>query len=148
MDLKDFWIGMDLSDFYLKGFVELYEDKLEERDDITGYLEEKYLSQLFPNWQLKEFGKSEKVEESDRITEWHNDSDYVGCNVTFLYYMDSMNENIGGSISIRNGLNESQIYPKVGTLILMSQKKNVQHKVEFCNSKRRMFNIDYYVEGF
>jgi hypothetical protein len=138
---------MDLSDFYIKGFVKLYESNLEDKDNITDYLGEKYLSQLFPHWQLKEFGKSERVEESDRITRWHNDSQYVGCNVTFLYYMDDMDETTGGSISIRNGIFEEKIYPSKGTLILMSQQRNVEHKVEECNTTRRMFNIDYFIDG-
>lgn len=138
---------MDLSDFYINGFVLLQEDSLETQENITEYLEQKYLAQLFPKWKLIEFGKSDRVEESDRITVWHNDSSYVGCNVTFLYYMNNLNESTGGSISIRNGLNESKIYPSAGTLILMSQQDNVQHKVEPCSVERKMFNIDYYVDG-
>jgi hypothetical protein len=138
---------MDLSDFYIKGFVLLQEDSLETKENITEYLEQKYLTQLFFKWKLIEFEKSSRVEESDRITVWHNDSSYVGCNVTFLYYINDLNESTGGSISIRNGLNESKIYPSAGTLILMSQQDNVQHKVEPCNVERKMFNIDYYVEG-
>lgn len=137
----------NLIDFYVNGFVKLHEDNLDKRDNITDYLSEKYLSQLFTNWKLIEFTKSEKVEDWERITKWHNDSEFVGCNVTFLYYMDDMNPDIGGSISIRNGIVEEKIYPKCGTLILMSQQPNIQHKVEYCSVRRRMYNIDYLVEG-
>lgn len=147
MDLKDCWSGMDLADFYINGFVKLYEPNLNDQSDIEKYLGDKYLSILFPSWKLVEFSKSDKVEEWDRITEWHNDSKFVGCNVTFLYYMDDMSPEVGGSISIRNGLHEEQIYPTQGTLILMSQQSNVQHKVEYCKTQRRMYNIDYLVEG-
>jgi hypothetical protein len=148
MDLKDSWSGiMDLTDFYINGFVKLYEPDLGLRTNVADYLGNKYLSQLFPKWQLIEFGEADVVEEWDRITVWHNDSTFVGCNVTFLYYMDDTNPDVGGSISIRNGLHEEQIYPKKGTLILMSQQPNVEHKAEYCKTRRRMYNIDYLVEG-
>lgn len=138
---------MNLIDFYINGFVKLYESDLDKRNDITDYLGNKYLDQLFPSWKLIEFVKSDSVTEWDRITEWHNDSTFVGCNVTFLYYMDDTSPEVGGSISIRNGIIEEQIYPKNGTLILMSQQPNVQHKAEYCKTRRRMYNIDYLVEG-
>jgi hypothetical protein len=69
-------------------------------------------------------------------------------NVTFLYYIDEMSPEVGGSISIRNGFDEIKIYPKSGTLILMSQKPNMQHKAEYCSILRRMYNIDYYIDGY
>lgn len=138
---------MDLTDFYINGFVKLYEPELEHRDDIAKYLGEKYLDLLFPEWKLIEFAEADTVKEEDRITVWHNDSKFVGCNVTFLYYMDDMDTDVGGSISIRNGFYEEKIYPKKGTLILMSQQPNVEHKAEYCKVQRRMYNIDYLVKG-
>lgn len=148
MDTKDYWIGMtNLIDFYITGFVKLHEEDLDKRDDIPDYLGKKYLSHLFPNWKLVEFTECEKVEVYDRITEWHNDSKFVGCNVTFLYYMDNMSPLVGGSISIRNGIAEEKIYPKNGTLILLSQQNGVEHKAEYCSVRRRMYNIDYFVKG-
>ena len=147
MDLKDSSIGIDLSDFFLKGFVVLEEKNLENNPNIAEYLGKKYIEKIFPNWKFIEFNISSKVLEKDRITVWHNDSKFVGCNLTFLYYIDDMSPEIGGSISIKNNLFEEKIYPKNGTLIMMSQQPNVFHKVEPCNSRRRMYNIDYLVEG-
>ena len=148
MDSKILLNGIDLSDFFLKGFVILEEQGLNETHNITDYLGKKYIEELFGDWELKEFTESFEVLKEDRITVWHNDFKLVGANLTFLYYMDDMSPEIGGSISIKNGLFEEKIYPKKGMLIMLSQKQNVFHKVEFCSSRRRMYNIDYYVQRF
>jgi hypothetical protein len=147
MDTKDYSTGINLDDFFLKGFVLLHEDNLEKNENIIEYLAKKYIEKIFPVWKLIEFSVSEKVLPEDRITFWHNDSRFVGCNLTFLYYMDDMSPEIGGSISIRNGIYEEKIYPKNGTLIMLSQQPNVEHKAEFCKTRRKMYNIDYLVKG-
>jgi hypothetical protein len=61
--------------------------------------------------------------------------------------MDDMSPEVGGSISIKNGIFEEKIYPKKGTLIMLSQQRNVEHKAEYCSVRRRMYNIDYFVKG-
>lgn len=137
---------MNLDNFFTHGFVVFDEPNLHERQDFYEYLAEKYLSPIFPSWNLVEVHYSEKVTPEDRITVWHNDAK-VGMNVTFLYYMDEMSPDVGGSISIRNGLYEETIYPKPGTLILLSQQPHVQHKAEYSTVTRRMYNIDFNVEG-
>lgn len=147
MDTKDSWTGIKLDDFFLKGFVILEEQDLDNHPNISEYLGKKYIEQIFPNWELKEFSKSDAVLPEDRITVWHNDSNFVGCNLTFLYYKDTMSPEVGGSISIKNEIFEEKIYPKQGTLIMMSQQPNMMHKAEYCSIRRRMYNIDYYVKG-
>lgn len=137
---------MNLSDFFVDDYVQLHIPGL-TKDTIVPYLEANILSKMFPKWELIEFGEMFEVQESDRITEWHNDAKF-GMNITFLYYMSDMYAETGGSISIRNGTNETKIYPTNGTLILMSQKPHVEHKAEFSTIRRHMFNIDFFVEGY
>lgn len=137
---------MELDNFFTHGFVLFEEPNAHERADFYNFLAEKYLGQIFPSWELVEVSYSEAVVPEDRITVWHNDSKF-GMNVTFLYYMDDMSPDVGGSISIRNGLYEKTIYPKAGTLIMLSQQPNVQHKAEYSTVRRRMYNIDYKVTG-
>ncbi len=137
---------MNPLDFYTKDFVELFVPGL-NTDSVVGYIENNLLPQFFPHWEQIEFGEMFEVQESDRIVEWHNDSKF-GMNVTILYYMCDLSEETGGSISIRNGMHETKIYPKNGTMILMSQKPHVEHKAEYCSVPRHMFNIDYFVEGY
>ncbi|MNK85686.1 hypothetical protein D3C87_1055710 [compost metagenome] len=104
---------------------------------------------MFPSWELIECTENFQVEESDRIVEWHNDSRW-GMNITFLYYLDEMKPETGGSISLRNldTQEEIQVYPKAHQLIIMSQKPNIEHRAEYCNVRRHMFNIDFKVKGF
>lgn len=137
---------IDLTDLFVKGWVVFDEPDLHKIDNFTTYLAEKYLK-MFPSWELIECFENFKVEDWDRITEWHNDSKF-GMNITFLYYIDEMTEETGGAISIRNDNEEEKIYPKSGTLVMMSQKSNILHCVEPCSIQRHMFNIDYFVEGF
>jgi len=115
---------MKIDDLFTHGFVVFNEPNLHERNDFCKYLAEKYLEPIFPSWKLIECHYSEKISSGDRITVWHNDSNF-GMNITFLYYMDDMNSDIGGAISIRNGLYEEKIYPKSGMVILLSQQLHV-----------------------
>lgn len=139
---------IDLTDLYVKGWARFEEPLLEQRSDIVEYLGQKYLC-MFPQYELIEFTENFKVEESDRIVEWHNDSKF-GMNITFLYYANTMQPETGGSISLRNTAtgDSEKIYPTAGTLIVMSQKPHVEHQAEFCSIRRHMFNIDFDVKGF
>jgi hypothetical protein len=116
--------------FFTNGFCILNEPRLEFQDDMCKILGEKYLSLVFSKWTLVELKYAEKIHKEDKITEWHNDSKFGG-NLTFLYYIDEMTENIGGAIEIDNGTKTFKIYPKYGTLIMMSQKSNMKHRVEY-----------------
>lgn len=138
---------MLFDDFFLKGFEVFSEPGIELKPDMAKYIAEKYIKPVFPSWKLIELVYSEKVLPEDRITVWHNDSKF-GMNITFLYYVDNMDQSKGGSISISNGNEEIIIYPKYGTLVMMSQKINMMHKVGYTTHQRRMYNIDYYVEGY
>lgn len=137
---------MNLADFYIDDFV-VFDAPGLTKETVVGYIEENILSKLFSEWELVELNEMFEVQESDRIVEWHNDSKW-GMNVTFLYYMSDMSPEVGGSISIRNSVNETKIYPKKGTLIMMSQKKHVEHKAEYAKVERHMFNIDFDVKGY
>ncbi len=136
-----------LEDLFVKGWV-ILEDPNVPLDSPAEYLAEKYLT-MFPAFELIECTENFRVDESDRIVEWHNDSKF-GMNITFLYYVDAMSHETGGSISLRNTdtLEEIQVYPKSHQLIIMSQKPNIEHRAEFCSVQRHMFNIDYKVKGF
>jgi hypothetical protein len=136
-----------IDQFFIDGYQQFNEPGLELHKDIVSFIGNKYLSPVFPSWKLIEVSYSEKVLLEDRITVWHNDSKF-GMNITFLYYIDEMNPNIGGSISISNGNHEVVFYPIHGTLIMLSQKQNMLHKVEYTTMQRRMYNIDYLVEGY
>lgn len=138
---------MNLADFYIDDFVVLDDAPGLTKETIVSYIEDNVLSKLFTEWSLVELNEMFEVQESDRIVEWHNDSKW-GMNVTFLYYMSNMSPEVGGSISIRNGINETTIYPKNGSLIMMSQKKHVEHKAEYATIERHMFNIDFDVKGY
>lgn len=137
---------IDLTEFFTRGWICFEEPNLHLREDFTTYLANKYLS-MFPSWELIECFENFKVEEWDKITEWHNDGKF-GMNITFLYYIDEMSPKTGGAIFIRNETVTEMIYPKSGTLIMMSQKPNVLHRVEPCSIQRHMFNIDFAVKGF
>lgn len=138
---------MSIENFFLKGYQILHDPGLEKIPNMAQHIGDKYLSPVFPNWNLIELAYAEEVRPDDRITVWHNDSKF-GMNITFLYYIDEMNPDIGGSISISNGSEEETVYPKYGTLIMLSQKLNMQHKVGYTTHRRRMYNIDYLVEGY
>lgn len=135
----------DISEVLWKGWL-VIEDHKVNLDDIGGYLHQTYLSS-FPNAELIECTENFRVEEDDRIVEWHNDSRF-GMNITFLFYLDEQFPETGGSISIRNlDLEvEETIYPKKNQLIIMSQKVNVEHRAEYSSIQRHMFNVDFYVE--
>lgn len=135
-----------LEDLFTKGWVVLVDDQV-DLADAAGYLRQKYLG-MFPQAELVELTENFQVEDSDRITEWHNDSNH-GMNLTFLYYLDAMSPETGGSISLRNtGTEEEvQIYPQAHQLIIMSQKPHVLHRAEACSIRRHMFNIDFKVKG-
>jgi hypothetical protein len=145
MDIKDYWSGMKYDDFFLKGYEIFYEDDL-DATNIIDVVAEKYISPMWPEYKLMEFDISEKIDLDDNICVWHNDSSF-GFNLTFLYYLDDMSPEIGGAISIRNGMFEDTIYPKKGMLLMLSQKPNVQHKVEYTEAQRRVYGLDFKVEG-
>lgn len=138
---------MSIDQFFINGYQQFNEPGLESREDMVSFIGNKYLTPIFPSWKLIEVSYAEKISPADRITVWHNDSKF-GMNITFLYYIDKMCSDTGGSVSIKNGVTEETIYPQSGTLIMMSQKSFMLHKVEPCTTARRMYNIDYYVEEY
>lgn len=138
---------IDLNDFLIKGYQVFYEPELINQTDKESHIGNKYLLNIFGEWKLIESGYSEKISKDDYITEWHNDSNF-GMNITFLYYLDEMSSEIGGSISVRNGITEEEIFPKPGMLLMLSQQKHVEHKVGFTSAQRRVFNFDYLVQNF
>ena len=133
-----------LDSFFVNGFQVFQEPLLLYVDDISVAIQKKYLSPIWSSIKLIEFGMTDGIKEDDYITRWHNDSKW-GMNLTCLYYIDTMTPETGGSISIRNGIAEETIYPSAGTLIIMSQEKHVQHKVEYTEARRRVINADFYV---
>lgn len=133
------------ADFFLKGYEVFHEDNL-TASNVIEVVTEKYIAPMWSEYKLMEFDISEKIEEDDNICVWHNDSKF-GFNLTFLYYLDNMTPETGGAISIRNGLYEDKIYPKKGMLLMLSQKPGVEHKVEFTELTRRVYGMDFKVEG-
>ena len=136
-----------IEDLFVRGWA-VFVDPHVEIDRIGDYLREKYLG-MFPHADLIECTENFRVEDADRIVEWHNDGKF-GMNITFLYYLDQMSPETGGSISLRNSdtKEQVQIYPQSHQLIVMSQKPHVEHRAEACNIQRHMFNVDFNVKGF
>ena len=109
---------------------------------------EKYVKTLDENYNIGEL--CEIVNGMDQPTlEWHNDL-VEGYNLCVLLYFDSMDEEIGGSISVRNSITKEiteSFYPQYGDILIMNHSKRFEHIVSPLNIPlpRRVASFNYYI---
>ncbi len=104
----------------------------------------------FGEHQIIKMWGANTVDEGSR--KWHNDS-VTGHNMTFLYYVDTMYEEQGGSIAVRNNQIGGEEYPKThypaaGELFIVSQKQGFDHKAGLPKILRRVLCVDVHVDAW
>ena len=103
------------------------------------YINNKYVAPVFGG---AVFGYSNIWSGTDSNSkEWHNDL-IEGCNLFFMYYLSDITE--GGELCFRvNGKETGSIQPKKDMLVMGSQERYVEHKVNDCNQERIVCNFGY-----
>ena len=111
-------------------------------------LGEKYVKILDENYNVGQL--CEIVNGMDQPTlVWHNDL-VEGYNVCILLYFDSMDEDIGGSISFRDSTTKEiteSFYPQYGDVLIMNHSKRFEHIVSELKIPlhRRVASFNYYI---
>jgi hypothetical protein len=157
---------MNFTDFFVKGYTQTYDyeilDLIGKLPDLSewNYCKEELVTRSPKNINLKncfpyisknyvekitqkyEIGYSyiwEGVHESSNV--WHNDL-IEGYNLFFMYYLTDVN--CGGEICFRmNGEETGCIQPKKGLLVMGSQEKHVEHRVNFTEDIRIACNFGF-----
>jgi hypothetical protein len=167
-----------IKNIYEKGFVKLYEpealdmiqiDKFvllntEERlrdnimQDVSSdlstrlsffaqYIKTKYIDPEWPGAVYNKFVVWEGVDKDNQG--WHTDM-FEGYDIFFLYYLDTMTPETGGSVSFKwQGLTDTEssveFYPKAGDLFMVNNMRGFWHKAQSCSIKRRVVSFDFNV---
>jgi len=165
-----------INNIYEKGFVKLYEPEgvgmiqidnfvllnteerlrdnikhdvskdLSERLSLFGqYLKTKYIDPEWPDAVYNKFVVWEGVDKDNQG--WHTDM-FEGYDIFFLYYLDTMSPETGGSISFKwqgDGDNSVEFYPKAGDLFMVNNMRGFWHKAQSCSIKRRVVSFDFNV---
>lgn len=80
-----------------------------------------------------------------RARVWHSDVvNNYDLNLTFLVYIDDTTE-LNNGFDIRNRIEEWNILPKPGDMIMMLVNTKFEHKGNHTSGKRRVLLFDYYV---
>lgn len=111
------------------------------------YLKSQYIDPEWPEAKYNKFIVWEGVDKDNQG--WHTDM-FENYDIFFLYYLDDMNEDTGGSISFKWGLldgqeNTAKFYPKAGDLFMVNNMRGFWHKAESCPIKRRVASFDFNV---
>jgi hypothetical protein len=123
---------------------------LEKEIEITqNCLAEKFLK---PHWNIVRNNFVEITNGVDSPThEWHHDHLVDDLNVGIIMYFDTMDPDIGGSISIKRACDDvitGHYCPKRYDLIIINQTEEILHKVEPLKLQipRRVGIFHYWVE--
>lgn len=122
--------------------------ELAERMSLfSQYLKTKYIDPEWPNAIYNKFIIWEGVDKDNQG--WHTDM-FESYDIFFLYYLDDMFEENGGSISFKWGLldgeeNSIKFYPKAGDLFMVNNSRGFWHKAESCTIQRRVCSFDFTV---
>jgi hypothetical protein len=122
--------------------------ELAERMNLfSQYLKTKYIDPEWPEAIYNKFIIWEGVDKDNQG--WHTDM-FESYDIFFLYYLDSMSEETGGSISFKWGMldgeeNTMKFYPKAGDLFMVNNSRGFWHKAESCEIQRRVCSFDFNV---
>lgn len=106
------------------------------------YLKTKYID---PEWTDAKYNKFIVWEGVDKDNQgWHTDM-FENYDVFFLYYLDTMSPETGGSINFKWGNETAQFYPKAGDLFMVNNMRGFWHKAETCSIRRRVASFDFNV---
>jgi len=116
----------------------------EELERLHKFFAEKYISKAFKNYELRDCGMWEGVDEFSAT--WHNDwEDGDKFNSNILVYLDDNTEENGNGIEIRGPHFYHQLRPKENQLLWLNQKKIFQHKATHKSGRRRVLSFEYFI---
>lgn len=139
-DDYEFCIAFDEGEEYLHTSDPKFDPIFEEFGKL---IEERYISDLDKEFYRISCQMVQGV--NLRAREWHTDVvlEY-NMNITILIYLDDTTEFKNG-IDIRNGIEEWNILPKSGDVIMLLVNPKFQHKATYNSGIRRAVLYDYYV---
>jgi hypothetical protein len=139
-DDYEFCIAFDEGDAYAHTSDPKFEPIFEE---FATLIEDRYVSALDPEFKRLACQMVQGVNKRARV--WHNDVVYdYDMNLTFLVYLDDTTEFKNG-FDICNQIEEWNILPKPGDMIMMMVNKKFHHKGNYNGGKRRVVLFDYFV---
>jgi hypothetical protein len=111
------------------------------------FLKTKYVD---PEWPAAIYNKFIIWDGVDKDNQgWHTDM-FESYDIFFLYYLDTMSKETGGSINFKwgtldNDESTATFYPKAGDLFIVNNNRGFWHKAESCSVQRRVCSFDFNV---
>jgi hypothetical protein len=139
-DEYKFCIAFDEGDAYAHTSDPKFEPIFEE---FAKLIEDRYVRPLDASFTRLAYQMVQGVNLRARV--WHTDVVYdYDMNLTFLIYLDDTSEFKNG-FDIRNQVEEWNLLPKPGDMLMTMVNKKFQHKGNYNGGTRRVLLFDYFV---